>query len=114
MNFIHCLVSIQAPTSTLSLQVLASFQNPYTTLGVTTTADEKEIKKAYRKAALQWHPDVSKQPEAETVFLKLSEAYEFLMDKIHGKDKQSETGGSQTGDWDFHDWLVIFFTLCTM
>ena len=85
--------------------VVASFQNPYNTLGVSATSDEKEIKQAYRKAAKQWHPDVSKQPEAETVFLKLTEAYEFLMGKIHG-GKFEASGSPQTENWVFHDWLV--------
>jgi DnaJ-class molecular chaperone len=88
--------------------VIASFQNPYTTLGVGSAADEKEIKRAYRKAALQWHPDVSKQPEAESVFLKLTEAYEFLLGKINGKEinHSEHAQGSQAGNWDFHDWSV--------
>ena len=54
------------------LQVVASYQSPYSILGVAATSDDKEIKRAYRKAALQWHPDVSKAPDAESMFLKLT------------------------------------------
>ena len=41
-------------------------------LGVAATSDEREIKRAYRSAAKEWHPDVSKKPEAEAMFLKLT------------------------------------------
>ena len=46
-------------------------------LGVAATcSDEKEIKRAYRSAAKEWHPDVSKRPEAEKTFLKLTGEHE--------------------------------------
>ena len=49
-------------------------------------ADESAIKKAYKKAAMKWHPDrfsckgVQQQKEAEEQFQKISDAYEFLTD----------------------------------
>lgn len=52
----------------------------YETLGVPKTASEKEIKKAYRKLAKEWHPDHNKSPEAETKFKEAREAYEVLSD----------------------------------
>mmetsp|Transcript_21708 Transcript_21708/g.43072 ORF Transcript_21708/g.43072 Transcript_21708/m.43072 type:complete len:757 (+) Transcript_21708:35-2305(+) len=60
---------------------LASFQ-PYEILGVEAGADEKALKKAYRKLSLKWHPD--KNPdnaeEAELEFIKVSKAYKMLTD----------------------------------
>jgi molecular chaperone DnaJ len=53
----------------------------YEILGVSKTATESEIKKAYRNLARQYHPDVNKSPEAENIFKEISEAYEVLSDK---------------------------------
>lgn len=52
----------------------------YDVLGVTKNASAAEIKKAYRKLALQWHPDQNKSPEAEAKFKEINEAYEVLSD----------------------------------
>lgn len=50
----------------------------YQILGVSKNASEAEIKAAYRKLALQWHPDRNKSPEATTKFKEINEAYEVL------------------------------------
>ncbi len=52
----------------------------YEVLGVGKEADQKEIKSAYRKLALQYHPDRSKEPDAEDKFKGISEAYAVLSD----------------------------------
>jgi molecular chaperone DnaJ len=50
----------------------------YEVLGVPRTADEQEIKKAFRRLARELHPDVSEHPEAEARFREATEAYEAL------------------------------------
>lgn len=52
----------------------------YEVLGISKNATEKEIKSAYRKLAMQYHPDRNKAPDAEEKFKEVSEAYEVLSD----------------------------------
>jgi molecular chaperone DnaJ len=52
----------------------------YEVLGVDRRASDAEIKRAYRKLAQQWHPDVNKHPEAPLRFKEASEAYQILSD----------------------------------
>jgi hypothetical protein len=54
----------------------------YVTLGISVAATEKEVKTAYRKLALQYHPDRNKDPGAEDKFKSIGEAYSVLVDKV--------------------------------
>src|SRR3954451_13605389 len=59
---------------------MATERDYYLILGVERTATEAQIKRAYRKLAQQWHPDVNKEPAAEERFKEISEAYQVLSD----------------------------------
>lgn len=56
------------------------FRDYYRTLGVAREAPADEVKKAYRKLARKYHPDVSKEPDAEKRMKEVNEAYEVLSD----------------------------------
>ena len=52
----------------------------YKVMGVSQTATDKEIKLAYRRLARKYHPDISKEKDAEEHFKEVGEAYEVLKD----------------------------------
>jgi curved DNA-binding protein len=56
------------------------FKDYYEIMGLQRSASQDEIKRAYRRLARKYHPDVSKEPDAETRFKELGEAYEVLKD----------------------------------
>ena len=56
------------------------YSDYYAALGVERGASPEEIKKAYRRLAQKFHPDVSKEPEAEARFKEVAEAYQTLRD----------------------------------
>ena len=57
------------------------YKDYYRSLGVSKTASEDEIQRAYRKLARKYHPDVNRDPGAEDRFKEITEAYEVLKDK---------------------------------
>lgn len=68
-------------------------KDPYSILGVSKSATQDEIKKAYRKLAMQYHPDKNQgDKKAEEKFKELGAAYEVLGDAK--KRKEHDTFGS--------------------
>ena len=59
---------------------MSSKRDYYEVLGVSRTSSKDEIKDAYRKLAMQYHPDRNKSPDAEEKFKEISEAYAVLSD----------------------------------
>ena len=86
------------------------FKDYYETLGVARDAPADEIKKAYRKLARKYHPDVSKETNAKEKFQEASEAYETLRDKEKRAAYDSLGSGFRQGQ-DFRpppDWFDRF------
>jgi curved DNA-binding protein len=86
------------------------YKDYYKILGVERGAREDEIKKAYRKLARKYHPDVSKEHNAKEKFQEVSEAYETLRDKEKRAAYDSLGSGFRQGQ-DFRpppDWFDRF------
>jgi len=75
------------------------YKDYYKTLGVDRKATQDELKRAYRKLARKYHPDVSKEADAELKFKELGEAYEVLKDpeKRVAYDELGSNWNSQQG-----------------
>lgn len=86
----------------------SALQCPYDALGVPPTADEHQIKRAYRKLALRYHPDVNRTVEAERAFISIQQAYEVLTGKTPGPGRDAPNRSPQHGDWEWHDWYWGF------
>ncbi len=76
----------------------------YELLGVARGASDAEVKRAFRKLAQQWHPDVNASPEAQQRFKEINEAYQVLSDpeRRHAYDMFGRSGlGDLGGNGDF-------------
>lgn len=90
----------------------ASEYDPYKILGVSRSASQAEIKRAYKSLAREWHPDKNKDPKAEDMFIKVSKSYEILsneerrsnFDRYGQMDENQPFGHSQHhGFRSFHN-----------
>lgn len=91
-------------------------QDPYELLGVARDADADAIKKAYRRLARQYHPDVNPDPDAQERFKEISRAYEVLSDpqKRAAYDRGGDPFGGggfagQGAGFSFTDIMDAFF-----
>jgi curved DNA-binding protein len=74
----------------------------YDTLDVSQNASSDEIKKAYRRLARKYHPDINKEPGAEEKFKEINAAYEVLSDESK-KAQYDQYGDTMFGGQNFHD-----------
>ncbi|EAZ29104.1 uncharacterized protein [Oryza sativa Japonica Group] len=68
-------------------------ESPYDVLGVPPSAPPEEIKRAYRRLALKFHPDVNKEPNAQEKFLRIKHAYNTLMNS-ESRSKYASTSSN--------------------
>ncbi|XP_017252615.1 chaperone protein dnaJ 8, chloroplastic [Daucus carota subsp. sativus] len=95
--------------------------DPYKTLNVHPGASESEVKKAFRRLALQYHPDVCRGNNCGVQFHQINEAYEALMNRLREEEEAAENnerrmyGGDEDDeqmrgmydpDWDmWEEWM---------
>lgn len=86
------------------------YKDYYKILGVARNATQDEVKRAYRKLARKYHPDVSKEPNAEARFKEVGEAYEVLKDP-EKRAAYDQLGSNWKAGQDFRpppDWNAGF------
>ncbi|TMW55309.1 hypothetical protein Poli38472_013200 [Pythium oligandrum] len=100
-----------------------SLQDAYMTLDVSSTATEEEVRTAYRKLALRYHPDKNPSPEATTKFQELSAAYKRICDH-NARNKRAPSnqfspfdmfaGGTDSDEEDIEDFDLSFEEMLMM
>ena len=76
------------------------YQDYYKIMGIERSATPEDIKRAHRKLARKYHPDVSKEKDAEARFKELAEAYEVLKDP-EKRAKYDQLGANWQAGQDF-------------
>ncbi|KAK1360070.1 chaperone protein dnaJ 8, chloroplastic-like [Heracleum sosnowskyi] len=92
--------------------------DPYSTLDIHTGASESEVKKAFRRLALKYHPDVCRGRDCGVQFQQINEAYEALINRLRGEEEaenqrnvyddvaDEEMRGMYDPEWDmWEEWM---------
>ncbi|KAI3737505.1 hypothetical protein L2E82_27509 [Cichorium intybus] len=89
--------------------------DPYKILRIHPGASEYEVKKAFRRLALKYHPDVCKGSDCGIQFQQINEAYDIVMSSLRGETSIEETEngpsddtmrGMEDPDWDmWEEWM---------
>ncbi|KAF6167102.1 hypothetical protein GIB67_041357 [Kingdonia uniflora] len=83
------------------------FSGEYAVLGLTPLASKSDVKQAYRRLALKYHPDVTKGDNAQEkqhLFQEIKSAYESLMDRFKVEEELQTTEGDDEYD-DWEEWM---------
>lgn len=96
-----------------------AYKDYYSILGVERSASQEDIQRAYKKLARKFHPDISKEPEAEERFKEIGQAYEVLRDEKKRKlydqygehwkavsEGRAPPPGAENARYDFRDFGV--------
>eukprot|EP00735_Rhodelphis_limneticus_P013311 TRINITY_DN6933_c0_g1::TRINITY_DN6933_c0_g1_i1::g.13328::m.13328 TRINITY_DN6933_c0_g1::TRINITY_DN6933_c0_g1_i1::g.13328 ORF type:complete len:146 (+),score=7.12,sp/Q9Y2G8/DJC16_HUMAN/50.00/1e-10,DnaJ/PF00226.26/2.5e-14,DUF4460/PF14687.1/0.03,SURF2/PF05477.6/0.1 TRINITY_DN6933_c0_g1_i1:145-582(+) len=70
---------------------------PHRVLGIRRTASKEEVKEAFRKFCLLWHPDMNKSPEAAQKFVQGQKAYKHLVEALETQEKLVGTRATNLG-----------------
>lgn len=93
-----------------------SMRDPYKTLRIQPDASESDVRKAFRKLALQYHPDVCRGSNCDIQFNQINDAYDTVMSNLRGETKSAKIyeeydddesmRGVNDPDWDmWEEWM---------
>ncbi|XP_057709703.1 dnaJ homolog subfamily B member 9-like [Corythoichthys intestinalis] len=105
MATVQCVLLLALHILLISEFILAK-RDYYDILGVPKDASERQIKKAFHKLALKYHPDRNRGPDAEAKFREIAEAYETLSDEKRRREYDQfghgPSSGGRGGNSDFN------------
>jgi DnaJ-class molecular chaperone len=115
MDLLRVIIVCLLYSLAMMVEIALCEKDYYKTLGIKKDATDREVKKAFRKLALKYHPDKSSEPGAEEKFRQVAEAYEVLRDPDRrrqydqmGHSSFRKDSGFQAGNFNFDDLFKDF------